>query len=78
MLVLSLAASLLPSMLLSSSTSHRPHCHYRIDVTHIDVTVITSLAKEVMFLEALVCLFVCLFVDNITQNMQMFLTIITG
>ena len=31
-------------------------------------TIITSLAKEVMFLVALVCLFVCLFVDNITQK----------
>ena len=30
--------------------------------------VITSLAKEVMFLVALVCLFVCLSVDNITQK----------
>ena len=29
---------------------------------------ITSLAKEIMFLVALVCLFVCLFVDNITQK----------
>ena len=31
-------------------------------------TIITSLANEVMFLVALVCLFVCLFVDNITQK----------
>ena len=35
---------------------------------------ITSLAKEVIFLVALVCLsvclFVCLFVDNITQNVM--------
>ena len=33
-------------------------------------TIITSLAKEVMFLVALVCLFVCLFVDNITQKVM--------
>ena len=30
----------------------------------------TSLAKKVMFLVALVCLFVCLFVDNITQSVM--------
>ena len=38
------------------------------------VSLITSLAKEVMFLVALVCLslclFVCLLVDNITQNVM--------
>ena len=34
-------------------------CYYRI------IVVITS-AKEVVFLVALVCLFVCLFVSNIT------------
>ena len=42
------------------------------------VTLITSLAKEVMFLVALVslsvclsgCLFVCLSVDNITQKVM--------
>ena len=33
-------------------------------------TIITSLAKEVMFLVALVCLFVCLFVYNITQKVM--------
>ena len=33
-------------------------------------TIITSLAKEVMFLVALVCLFVCLFVDNISQKVM--------
>ena len=33
-------------------------------------TIITSLAKEVMFLVVLVCLFVCLFVDNITQKVM--------
>ena len=31
---------------------------------------IASLAKEVMFLVALVCLFVCLSVDNITQKVM--------
>ena len=31
---------------------------------------VTSLAKEVMFFLALVCLFVCLFVDNITQKVM--------
>ena len=31
---------------------------------------VTSLAKEVMFLVALVCLFVCLSVDNITQKVM--------
>ena len=35
-------------------------------------TIITSLAKEIMFLVALVCLFVCLFVDNITQTYKMY------
>ena len=30
--------------------------------------IITYLAKEVMLLLALVCLFICLFVDNITQK----------
>ena len=38
----------------------------------IKITIITSLAKEIMFLVALVCLFVCLFVclsvDNITPK----------
>ena len=33
-------------------------------------TIIISLAKEVMFLVALVCLFVCLFVYNITQKVM--------
>ena len=33
-------------------------------------TIITSLAKEVMFLMGLVCLFVFLFVDNITQKVM--------
>ena len=33
-------------------------------------TIITSLAKEVMFLVALVSLFVCLSVDNITQKVM--------
>ena len=32
--------------------------------------IITSLAKEVMFLVALVSLSVCLSVDNITQNVM--------
>ena len=32
--------------------------------------IVTSLAKEVMFLVALVCLFVCLSVDNITQKVM--------
>ena len=32
--------------------------------------VITSLSKEVMFLVVLVCLFVCLSVDNITQKVM--------
>ena len=31
---------------------------------------VTSLANEVMFLVALVCLFVCLSVDNITQKVM--------
>ena len=35
--------------------------------TNISCYFITSLAKEVMFLVALVCLFVCLSVNNITQ-----------
>ena len=38
--------------------------------TSLVCRVIYSLAKEVMFLVALVCLFVCLFVDNITQNVM--------
>ena len=33
-------------------------------------SIVTSLAKEVMFLVALVCLFVCLSVDNITQKVM--------
>ena len=36
----------------------------------LNITLITSLAMEVMFLVALVSLFVCLFVDNITQNVM--------
>ena len=32
--------------------------------------IFTSLAKEVMFLVALVCLFVCSSVDNITQKLK--------
>ena len=36
----------------------------------ITITFITSLAKEVMFLVALVCLFVCLSVNNITQKVM--------
>ena len=35
-----------------------------------DVYIATSLSKEVMFLVALVCLFVCLFVANITQKVM--------
>ena len=38
-----------------------------ITITH-KILIVTSLAKEVMFLVALVCLFFCLFVDNITQK----------
>ena len=34
------------------------------------ILIITSLAKEVMFLVALVCLFVCLSVDNISQKVM--------
>ena len=34
------------------------------------LAVITSLAKEVMFLVTLVCLSVCLSVDNITQRVM--------
>ena len=41
----------------------------RLMVTHITQAVlITSLEKEVMLLVALVCLSVCLFVDNIIQK----------
>ena len=32
------------------------------------IPIVTFLAKELMFLVALICLFVCLFVDNITQK----------
>ena len=41
-------------------------------VTPLAITslAITSLAKEVMFLVALVCMFVCLFVDNITHKVM--------
>ena len=35
-----------------------------------DCLFITSLAEEVMFLVALVCLFVCLSVNNITQKVM--------
>ena len=34
----------------------------------IKQVIVTSLAMEAMFFVALVCLFVCLFVDNITKN----------
>ena len=34
------------------------------------IHIFTSLAKEVMFLLALVCLSVCLFVDNIIQKVM--------
>ena len=39
-------------------------------VRHLGPTFITSLAKEVMFLVALVSLSVCLSVDNITQKVM--------
>ena len=40
-----------------------------IQVIHIEtITVITSLAKELMFLVALVCLFACLSVDKIAER----------
>ena len=41
---------------------------YLAEQSTITVIFITSLAKEVMFLVALVCLFVRLPVDNITQK----------
>ena len=36
----------------------------------LGVSIVTSLAKEVMFLVALVCLSVCLSVNNITQKVM--------
>ena len=43
-----------------------------LDILHttLPLIIITSLAKEVMFLVALVCLFVCLSVNNITQKVM--------
>ena len=45
------------------------YLHTDIFFTTLPV-IITSLAKEVMFLVALVCVSVCLSVDNITQNVM--------
>ena len=39
-------------------------------MTDAQANFIASLAKEVKFLVALICLFVCLFVDNITQEVM--------
>ena len=44
--------------------------NWGINLSDLWVIIITSLAKEVMFLVALVCLSVCLSVNNITQKVM--------
>ena len=41
-----------------------------VNCKNIPRSLITSFAKEDMFLVVLVCLFVCLFVDNIAQTVM--------
>ena len=64
-------------IILSTVKPINPHQHVykhsHIGTTRVNfdpVYIFTSLAKEVMFLVALVCLSVCLSVNNITQKVM--------
>ena len=45
-------------------------------ISAMDNQVITSLAKEVMFLVALVCLFVCLFVTSLAKEVMFLVALV--